>query len=162
MADIWRLAADGTRAPLVATPADERFPSVSPDGRWLTYTSTESQVEEVYVRPFPGPGGRRPISKGGGTHPAWSKSGRELFYRSGDRMMAVSFRSTPDFVPGDPQTLFTVPADGASLDYAVSPDGRFVMLQTDAKEARSFQIVVILDWFSELRAKFQARAAGLR
>ena len=62
------------------TPANEWDANLSPDGRWLAYSSDESGREEVYVQPYPGPGGREQISVDGGSEPAWSKSGKELFY----------------------------------------------------------------------------------
>jgi dipeptidyl aminopeptidase/acylaminoacyl peptidase len=80
--DIWQSALDpGSDAvAIVATPADERSPSLSPDGRWLAYVSNEEGWWEVYVRPFPGPGGRVKLSTDGGIHPMWAHSGNEVFY----------------------------------------------------------------------------------
>jgi len=72
-------------------------PAFSPDGRWLAYTSTESTQDEVYVRPFPGPGSKWQISTTGGMFPTWSKNGKELFYRTLDsRIMVASFDLRPD------------------------------------------------------------------
>jgi serine/threonine-protein kinase len=76
--------------PLVATGYDETSPAVSPDGRWLAYTSDESGRPEVYVRPFPNTNdGRWLVSAGGGQEPVWAHSGRELFYRGSGDLMVV-------------------------------------------------------------------------
>ena len=81
----------------VVTPAHSLL-AVSPDGRWMAYTSDESRKNEVYVRPFPEVNnGRWQISKDGGDSPLWSPDGCELFYRSGDAVMAVSVKTEPGF-----------------------------------------------------------------
>jgi hypothetical protein len=96
---------------------------------------------EVYVRPYPGPGGRVPVSLHGGTEPAWAHSGRELFFRSGDSLMAAAVASAPVFTVTGPRLLFTgsfVSGDGYR-EYDVAPDDRhFVMLSGgSARSARS-------------------------
>ena len=73
--------------PFLRTRFDEAEPKFSPDGRWLAYISDESGRYEIYVQPYPGPGGKWQISTEGGTEPVWNPNGRELFYRSGDKMM---------------------------------------------------------------------------
>ena len=75
----------------LSSPFEEREPMFSPDGRWLAYWSNESGREEVYVRPFPGPGGKSVISTGGGSSPTWSRTKRELFYALNSQIMVVSF-----------------------------------------------------------------------
>src|SRR5439155_24574460 len=76
----------------LGTPFDEGYSAFSPDGRWLAYQSNESGTAEVYVRPFPGPGGRWQISKGGGLYPLWSRDGRELLFQTLDqRVMAAGY-----------------------------------------------------------------------
>ena len=130
-----------------------RGPVVSPDGRWLAYASGESNRYDIYVQRFPDGGARYPISSGGGTEPVWARNGRELFYRNGDRMMAVSI-DTRGNAPqiGTPMILFQeVFAGGAaSAWYDVSPDGqRFLMLKPD-DASTSDSIVVIQDWMEEV------------
>ena len=85
--------------PFLRTPFDEFAPMFSPDGRWLAYLSDESGRLEVYVQPYPGPGGKWQISTEGGAEPVWARDGQELFYRSinGDRMMAVEITTDPTF-----------------------------------------------------------------
>jgi len=87
------------------TPFSEGQPAFSPDGRWLAYTSNESGTGEVYVRPFPGPGGKRQISTGGGLFPLWSRDGRELLFQTLDRrVMAVGYNAKGGlFAAGKPR-----------------------------------------------------------
>jgi len=90
--DIWVLPMEGDRTPIpfLVTESNERSPVFSPNGRWIAYASNESGRDEVYVRPYPpGTGGQILISTDGGREPVWARDGRELFYRSGNRLMAV-------------------------------------------------------------------------
>jgi serine/threonine-protein kinase len=143
--------------PFLRTRFDEGAPRFSPDGHWLAYISDESGRYEIYVQSFPGPGGKRQISTEGGTEPVWNRNGRELFYRSGDKMMAVDIATQPSFAAGTPRMLFEgqyVPAPGASPNYDVSPDGqRFLMLKPIEQAAGPTQINVVLNWFEELKQK---------
>ena len=108
--DIWLLSLkDRTRKLFLSTPTTEGAPRFSPDGRWIAYVSDESGRPEIYVQPFPGPGGKWQISTDGGIEPAWNPNGRELFYRIGDRMMAVPITTTPAFCTGRPTMLFERP-----------------------------------------------------
>ena len=90
-ADMWMLRPADTQQlrPFLQTRFNEGGARFSPDGRWLAYVSNESGRYEVYVRPFPGPGEGRPVSLEGGTEPVWARSGAELFYRSGEKMMTA-------------------------------------------------------------------------
>ena len=98
----------GKTRPLLAEDFDELNGEISPDGRFLAYQSNESGRFEIYVCPFPEvEGGRWPISTHGGAEPRWSPDGSELFYRAGDRMMAVPVRTQPTFEAGSPEELFS-------------------------------------------------------
>ena len=151
--DIWALPREGDASPFLATAFNERSPMFSPDGRWLAYVSNESGRDEVYVQPYPGPGGKWPISTEGGTEPRWSADGRELFYRLGDKMMVVEVQSEPAFTSGRPQLVFEGPYLTdlyATSNYDISPDGqRFLMIKEE--EGQQDQINVILNWFEELK-----------
>ncbi len=94
--------------PLLQTPFGEQNPEVSPDGRWLAYSSDESGSDEIYVRPFPDidAGGRWQVSTGGGVQPLWARSGQELFYRNGEAVIAVSIDTDPSFTQGNPEVMF--------------------------------------------------------
>jgi len=130
----------------------------SPDGHWLAYVSDESGRFEIYVHPYSGPGGKSQISTEGGTEPVWNPNGRELFYRSGEKMMAVEIATQPGLALGKPRMLFEgqyMPTQGTSPNYDVSIDGqRFLMLKyTDQERAAPTQINVVLNWFEELKQK---------
>jgi Tol biopolymer transport system component len=141
--------------PFLRTAFTESAPMFSPDGRWLAYVSNESGRNEVYVQPYPGPGGKWPISTGGGIEPRWNPNGRELFYRNGDRMMVVDITTQPAFSAGNPRLLFEGqyarnPADVANYD--ISPDGqRFLMVKETPQAGSAAQINVILNWFEDLQ-----------
>jgi eukaryotic-like serine/threonine-protein kinase len=157
--DIWVLRIGDRKAqPFLRTPFNESVPQFSPDGRWLAYVSDESGRFEIYVQPYPGPGGKWQISTEGGMEPVWNPKGRELFYRSGDKMMAVDIATQPGFAAGKPRVLFEgqyQPTPATFPNYDVSPDGqRFLMLKpSEAGEAAPTQINVVLNWFEELKQK---------
>lgn len=157
--DIWvlRLRAR-TAQPFLRTSFNETSPQFSPDGRWLEYISDESGRFEVYVQPFPGPGGKWQISTEGGAEPLWNPNGRELFYRNGDKMMAVDISAQPNFSIGKPKVLFEgkyelTPA--TLTNYDVSPDGqRFLMLKpSEQTQVAPTQINVVLNWYEELKRR---------
>ena len=106
--DIWsvHLGTGETPKAVLATPFQEMQPRLTSDGRWLAYASDESGVLEIYVRSFPGDGGRVRVSTDGGTEPVWSPDGSRLFYRSGDRMMAAYVSHTPQFAVTKREIVF--------------------------------------------------------
>jgi serine/threonine-protein kinase len=157
--DVYTLSLhDRKPQPFVNTPSLETSPRFSPDGHFIAYTSDESGRLEIYVRPYPGPGGKWQISTGGGSEPVWNPKGRELFYRSGNKMMAVDVTTQGTFSAGKPRILFEgayVPTPRSFPDYDVSPDGqRFLMLKPN--EQAQAQINVVLNWFEELKQKVPA------
>jgi hypothetical protein len=122
---------------------NETAPALSPDGRWVAYQSDESGRMEVYVRPYPGGGGRIPVSVNGGAEAAWSGDGRELYYRAGDTMMVAGVALRPTFAVTSRRPLFSgaFVSGGQFRDYDVSRDGqRFVMMRGSG--AQSTFIVV--------------------
>ena len=156
--DIWVLRLSDRKAqPFLQTPFNESVPRFSPDGHWLAYISDESGRYEVYVQPYPGPGGKWPISTEGGTEPVWNPNGRELFYRSGDKMMAVDIATQPSFTAGKPRLLFEgtyEPTWATNPNYDVSADGqRFLMVKASEQEQSNTQINVVQNWFEELKRR---------
>jgi Tol biopolymer transport system component len=155
--DIWMLPLDGEPEMFLGTPFDEGRPAFSPDGRWLAYDSDESGRTEVYVLPYPGQGGKVQVSAGGGRGPLWARSGRELFYRNGNKMMAVAVSTEPELSLSKPEVLFERPYRFLSsrwqfIDYDVAPDGEhFVMVQEVADDPGPSQLNVVLNWFEELK-----------
>ena len=131
-------------------------PAIAPDGRWLAYQSDESGRSEIYVRPYPDvEAGLWQISTTGGTSVAWSRDGRELFYRNGAAMMRIAIDSSDSFVHGTPEVLFEGRYyAGQGRSYDVAPDGRFLMLKaTDDGAAGVTEIQVVVNWFEELKAR---------
>jgi serine/threonine-protein kinase len=138
----------GQATPLIQTPAYEAGARLSPDGRWLVYVSNESGRNEVYVRPFRGEERRQQVSIEGGSQPTWNLNGREIFYRIGDRMMAVEVTPSGDALQlSAPRQLFErTYAYGAGItlpNYDVARDGRFIMVRDEASAAR---LRVVLNW----------------
>jgi serine/threonine-protein kinase len=173
--DLWTLGLDvsdpdhpkpGKPEPFLRTPFNERSPAVSPDGRWIAYESDESGRNEVYVRPFPGPGGRWQISNAGGQLPVWSRNGRELFFQNPDnRIMVEDYAVTGDsFMEGrahlwSDQQLSDV---SGTLNYDQAPDGtRFAIfpeLKATAEERGAVHVIFLLNFFDELRRRVPAVA----
>jgi eukaryotic-like serine/threonine-protein kinase len=156
--DIWVLRLSDHKAqPFLKTSFNENAPQFSPDGRWLAYASDESGGYEVYVQPYPGPGGKWQISTEGGREPMWNRNGRELFYRNGNKMMAVEIITQPSFSAGTPKALFEGPYQTnpvSTPNYDVSADGqRFLMLKAGEQADAPAQINVVLNWFEELKQK---------
>ena len=155
--------------PVLATPIDERFPELSPDGKWLAYTSDDRGQAELYVQPYPGPGRRVPITSGGAQNPAWSKKGNELFYSAGTQMMAVPFTvSGGVFVPGKPVPLFSQASLGGGTTvraaYDVTADGRFLINQpvdeaATERNRRMFptSLRFVLNWTEDVRRLLATR-----
>ena len=150
--DLWVLPLFGDRTPLPfrRTPSDELQGQISPDGRWLAYTSDQSGTWEVYVQSFPVPGTPHLVSRGGGGDPHWRGDGRELFYVGLDHtVMAVAVAREPDWQAAQPQPLFRAPLAGDltrfRTRYQVTADGQRFLL--DAIDDDSVQgLTLIVNW----------------
>ena len=129
----------------------------SPDGHWVTYASDESGQWEIYVQPFPGPGGKWMISSGGGQYPRWTPNGREIFYRRGDKVMAVPVETQPAFKAGTPRMWF--PGEGyvGLGNYDIAADGEhLLMLKQEDTSTSPKELNVILNWSEELKRRAPA------
>ena len=153
----------GKAKPLLGTQFLEVYPAISPDGRWLAYQSNEAGTYEVYVRPFPGPGGKWQISAGGGRLPVWSRDGRELLFQSLDRrVMAASYAAKGDsFAPGKPGVWpkIRILDAGDYSNYDLAPDGKRLaaMLVDDTNgEKPPTHLTFLLNFFDELRRRAPA------
>jgi serine/threonine-protein kinase len=156
--DIWMQPIDGA-APgrkLLGTPANERYAALSPDGRTLVFGSDESGRDEVYAVTYPGLEERTQVSVSGGSEPVWAHSGRELFYRAGDALMAVKVDAGQRLNVGAPTVVFRAPFLGGHefrKSYDVFPDDRgFVIVRTSGEPEKA-RINIIQNWFEELKAK---------
>jgi Tol biopolymer transport system component len=145
------LAGDTTRKPVVATRAYEEAPRLSPDGRWIAYSTDESGTYEVVVQPFPGPGPRTQVSTNGGVEPVWSRDGRRVFYRTGRRVVAATLTMAPQLGVASRSDLFAdvfLPATSPHANYDVSPDGSHLLFLAGVDDQR---LMVVYNWAAELR-----------
>ncbi len=157
--DIGAMRRDGSEevVALVATQFSERGPAVSPDGRWLAYSSNQSGQFEVYVAPFPDPtvAAITLVSAGGGHEPVWAPGGQELYYRSDDdELVAVSFEADGVFSMTGREVLFQFehyPHGPGHPAYAASPDGSFYVLQ-GAPATTEAQIMLVQNVLEEVRS----------
>jgi Tol biopolymer transport system component len=149
--DIWTLRLGGKHkpTPLLTTPTTTWAGGLRSDGRWLAYVSLEARQWEVFVTAFPSGEGKWQISTDGGTEPVWSPDGRELFYRAGDRMMAVSIETAPIFSHGKPHIAF----EGQYLhccaglpEYAIAPDGKTFLMLAGPAEQSAQEIRLVHGW----------------
>jgi Tol biopolymer transport system component len=158
-ADLWvqPLTGDRTPYPFVESSVHKTQAQISPNGRWLAYTSYETGRDEVYVESFPKPGIRRQVSPDGGMQPRWRDDGRELFYLRSDQYLMWLPLAADQAPAGAPAPLFRTPLipQGSQsvwfdIAYDVAPDGQRFLLTGTAGE-QSPPITVVLDWPAALR-----------
>jgi Tol biopolymer transport system component len=154
--DVFLFSLSGAFAPkpLIVTPAYDGGPQLSPDGHWLLYQSDASGQPEIYLRAYPALDRQWQVSEGGGVQARWSRSSREIYYRSGRRVVAVTMDPTgAEPVFGRPTALFADEYDfgrGISIpNYDVAPDGRFIMLRRDANGG---SLRAVVNWTEEQKA----------
>ncbi len=159
--DIKTLSREGKVEPFLQTRFLEFWPELSPDGRWMVYGSNESGPAQIYVRPYPGPGSAVQISTQGGGSPAWSRDGREIFFRQGRAFYSVGVEIDGErLIPRLPVELFEGRYSSAEpiRAYDVAPDGRFLLMNSPDKAARTAttkeffptRIRLVQNWFDEL------------
>jgi WD40-like Beta Propeller Repeat len=172
--DLWTVPLESDSAGLRAgkpevflqTAADERYPSFSPDGRWLAYSSTESGIYQVYVRAFPDKGGKWQISNSGGVYPVWSRNGHELFFRGLDnRVMVATYTAKGDTFAADRPRVWSEKrlADFGPvgvLTYDLAPDGKRIaaLMPAEAPEDQKAQnhVIFLQNFFDEVRRRAPA------
>lgn len=128
----------------------------SPDGNWVAYVSDESGKPQIYVTPFPGPGGRWQVSNEGGLAPLWAREGLTLFYRNFNKKIAmVKIKTSPAFAATRPIELFEDRYRGggvASPAYDTTPDGKqLLMIKPADQPTEDADLRLELNWFEELR-----------
>ena len=159
--DLWVLplvpeGTGGDRKPIsfLQTGFDEIRPAMSPDGKWIAYFSNESDAQQVYVRPFPGPGGKYQVSTTPGSRPRWRRDGKELYYLGNDnRLMAAEVSSKGEtFIVGVVRPLFeTRPLFGPTNIFDVTADGKRFLVNTIIGETTSSPITLVVNWQEELK-----------
>jgi serine/threonine protein kinase/Tol biopolymer transport system component len=156
--DVWALPfPSGQPVPLVQTQFIERWARVSPDGRWLAYTSNESGPDEIYVRPFTpgapaGTGAKWLVSKGGGIRPLWRPDGKEVFYvTAGGEVMGVDIDTNKGFQAGTPRRMFTAPPGVLGVGWDLSPDGKHFLFVAPPNAGRVVPFTVVLNWAAGLK-----------
>jgi hypothetical protein len=143
--DVWALPLEGADRkpfPVVQTPAEERNGRFSPNGKWVAYSSNETGHEEVFVKPFPGPGTALRASTGGGRLPYWRRDGTELYYLKEEQLMAVSIHAANGTLQiGMPQALFK--EHGIIVPQT---DGQRFLSLTPQGEVSAPPVTVIVNW----------------
>ncbi len=168
--DLWTVPLESDGAGLrpgrpevfLQTPADERYPSFSPDGRWIAYSSDESGTRQVYVRAFPDKGGKWQISNSDGQLPMWSRNGRELFFETLDRqIMVAGYAVKGDSFVADKPRMWSEKqlgtSAGAANNVGLAPDGKRMaaLMPVNTAEAQKAQnhVTFLMNFFDELRRK---------
>ena len=158
--DLWvapmESGAGSKPRPYIVAPALQQQAQFSPDGRFVAYGSDQSGTWEIYVQPFPNAAdGKWMVSSGGGVEPRWSRDGKELFYFSGQTLMAVPVSLTPTFSNGAPAALFDAPVQAGytsdSHRWQVAPDSKRFLLLISAGKDQGSPLDVVVNWPALLR-----------
>jgi eukaryotic-like serine/threonine-protein kinase len=155
---VWALPLFGEGKPFEAVPGDAVYAAhVSPDGRWIAYSSFETGTPEVYIQRFLAPGERKQISRGGGVHARWTRNGRELVYLTGaagqNGVAAVDLDFTPSGLQvGPPRTVVATPVptliDGRT-PFDVTRDGERLLVRQPVGPQRP-AITMIVNWMARV------------
>ncbi len=144
--------------PFLDSKANQMYPEFSPEGHWMAYTSDESGRMEVYVRPFPGPGGKWQLSAEGGSSPLWSCDGKHLFYLGpeGDEYWVTDVHTNGTFSASKPHLLFRTEDNYAAAPtrgWDISLDGqRFLMVKRGERKPQPVtELILVQNWFEELK-----------
>ena len=155
--DIWALDVEKkTATPVLQTPFTENAAAFSPDGKWITYLSDESGQKQVYVQPFPGPGGKWQISINGGSSPQWGDDGKELYFQSADaKMCVVSVETAPSFRVSSPTVLFPLHSVAAfaagNRQWHVTGAGQRFLVNEPLHEEGPAPITIVTNWAEQLK-----------
>ena len=151
--DIWVVPISGEKKPrpFLQTQFEEYDARFSPDGRWIAYASNETGVDEVYVRPFPGPGTSAKVSAAGGSSPVWQWDGSELFYVDGEnKMMSAEMRTRGGRIEiGNVRPLFT--RTQVMSQYDLFPDGKRFLMNRDIEPKETDPITIVVNWDAALK-----------
>ena len=155
--DLWWIELEGEpqRRPLLVTPFDERSASLSPDGRFIAYSSNESGRFEVYVASFPEPGARFQVSVDGGEEPRWTRGGREILFLGTDGVSAAAIDASGKPLGEKPRMAFPWKAPLSFLEgayrkhYDALPSGERILLIEGETDPASNRVHVALNWIRE-------------
>jgi Tol biopolymer transport system component len=144
--------AGGPPVPVVKTPQDEYDGRFSPDGHWIVYASVDHGIREIFVTPYPGPGGKWQVSNGGALNAWWNPNGREIFFLSLDsRMFSVDVSVEGSSIQlGAPRPLFSVNTNTNNSGISVAPDGNHFLINTVTTE-ESGPATLITNWDAALK-----------
>jgi serine/threonine-protein kinase len=148
---------DGEARIVLETPAAESAPTISPDGRWMAYASDEAGIFQIFVRAYPGPGGKWQISTEGGAGPRWSPDGTELFYRVQGELYAVTVEGDAGtFTSGRPELLFDdLNTAALASDYDVFDSNRFLVVENAGDDTAPPGVTVVVNWLDDLKRRVQ-------
>jgi eukaryotic-like serine/threonine-protein kinase len=174
--DLWPMASDGGAARVLVMeqpPTDDMFLSLlanrtlsrlrpgvtathgfarlSPDGRWLAYQESIARRAEIFIQGFPDDSARHQITVDGGQRPLWRRDSKELYFKQGNSVFAVSIDTRAGLAWGKPRLLFTTPYPFAGFD--VAPDGRFLFVKPGPGESTIAPISVVAGWHTELASR---------
>jgi hypothetical protein len=157
--DIWvqDVAGGGEARAVIATPADERHPAVSPDGRLLAYRSDESGQDQIYLTRLPDGTGKWQVSVDGAEYPLWGEKGDRLYFMGrGGVVYAVEVGTEPSLVLGSPRQVVDAAALGVSwwFGWDVAPDDeRLLMVQSAHGSGKDVSVSVVENWYEEFRER---------
>jgi len=152
--DLWQLSLpDGKVTRLLKTPSKESGGQISPDGKWIAYSSDETGSNEIYVQPFPPSVARSRVSTDGGWSPMWRSDGGELFYADANRkLMAVDVQLEPSFEASAPRLLFDATTLRDVSQYLdVTADGQRFLVVKPAPDAGTRPLTLVQNWTRNLK-----------
>ncbi len=153
--DLWILSSDSETSfePLFTERGNQLMPAFSPNGRWIAYESIESNVTEVWLRPFPDVQlGRRKVSVSEGNYPVWNPNGEEILYLTEDGIMSVAILDDSGTLPTLGQEQLILDMTGIE-SFAISPNGQTFAVRRFPEESAPREINIVLNWFEELKAR---------
>ena len=154
--DVWVVPMTDDRKPFpfLQTEYSESNARFSPDMKWIAYQSDEAGPNQIYVRPFPGPGAKWQVSTSGGTRPSWNRNGKEIFYLNGGKIMSAQVNgSGSTFETGKVKLHFDPSSIGGTAVRDISGDGQNILVEIPRSKQSATPLTLILNWDAELKKK---------
>lgn len=153
--DLWVLPMTGDRKPFPfsQTEFNEALCTFSPDGKWVAFESDDSGKSDIYIAPFPGPGGKRQVSASGGSQPKWRRDGMEIYFLAPDSKLLVAEVSGrgETLEIGQVRVLFQTQATGPGSQYAVTGDGQRFLVNSSVDQRAATPLTLVQNWTANLR-----------